>query len=83
MRRFLFRFIGGSANQACDLLAGKVADAAVVLPDPRTGAPENLCDLGGTEKHFAGIEFSSAGADGDKGVTIQGFFTGHCGLLLS
>lgn len=72
-----------SAYKACDLFAGHVVDAAIVHPDPAAGAAENLCNLSGAEKHLAGVKLGSAGTDGDKGVTVEGLFTGHGGLLLS
>nr|DAG95069.1 MAG TPA: hypothetical protein [Ackermannviridae sp.] len=68
-----------SADKACNLFAGHVADAAIVHPYPVAGAAENFCDLGGAEKHLTGVKLGSAGTDGDKGVTVEGLFTGHGG----
>ena len=66
-----------SADQACDLFASKVVDFAVVHPDPGAGTAQDFCNFGGAEKHLAGIELGSAGADGCEGVAVEGFFAGH------
>lgn len=70
---------GQSADKACDLFASHVADTAVVHPDPAAGAAKNLCDLSRAEKHLAGVKLGSAGADGDKGVTVEGLSRGMAG----
>lgn len=64
------------------MLASKVADFAVVHPDPGAGAAQDLCNFGGAEKHLAGVELGSAGADGCEGVAVEGFFAGHLCISL-
>lgn len=48
-----------------------------MLPYPATRFAKNISNLCGAKQQLAGVKFSSAGADANKGFLIMGLFTGH------
>ena len=48
-----------------------------MLPYPATRFAKKLSNLCGAKQQLAGVKFSSAGADANKGFLVMGLFTGH------
>ena len=48
-----------------------------MLPYPATRFSKKLSNLCGAKQQLAGVKFSSAGADANKGFLVMGLFTGH------
>ena len=48
-----------------------------MLPYPATRFAKKLGNLCGAKQQLAGVKFSSAGADANKGFLVMGLFTGH------